>query len=346
MTSLGSSRRNRACTDDVPLNPLEQLAERSDRGFPNLTDARARTARRLSETQERLTEAQADPDVCVALFGSWGRRELTERSDDDWAIIVNGTERPDVRPTPAQIGETLGAGEREPGNQGIFGDTVFCDHLVERIGLDADDNKNLTRRMLLLLESVAVINEAAHRACRKRVLDGYLDESVKDYRPPRFFLNDLIRYWRTICVDFVGKEREGAGEKWALRNLKLGTSRKVLFAGGLLPILLCHRYLAVDIGSFLGEALERPSVDRIAWAFLELDAIDAGIRAISAYDRFLGMLGDRAIREELEQLPRSEAQNSAAFQEGRRLGDELEQGLLALLFETRLEPLVREYGIF
>ena len=328
------------------MNALEQLADRSDQGFPNLSQARARTAQRLSEAHGQFAGVQADSDACVALFGSWGRRELTERSDDDWAVLVNGAERADTLPAPARVGETLGTGSRKPGTQGVFGGTVFCDHLVERIGLDADDNKNLTMRMLLLLESVAVLNESAHRACLERVLNGYLDESVKDYRPPRFFLNDLIRYWRTICVDFVGKEREGAGQKWALRNLKLATSRKVLFAGGLLPILLCHRYRAADIGPFLTQALERPSVDRIAWAFLELDAIDAGVRAIGAYDRFLGMLGDSAIREELEQLSREEASGSSAFQEGHRLGDELEQGLLALLFETPLEPLVREYGIF
>ncbi len=328
------------------MSALEQLAERSDRGFTNLTQARERTARRLLEARDQLASVQADSDACVALFGSWGRRELTERSDDDWAILVNGAEQAGTRPMPTEIGVMLGISEREPGTQGIFGGTVFCDHLVERIGLDADDNRNLTMRMLLLLESVAVVNDFAHRACQERVLDGYLDESVKDYRPPRFFLNDLIRYWRTICVDFVGKEREGAGEKWALRNLKLGTSRKVLFAGGLLPILLCHRYRATKIGPFLVEILKMPSIDRIAWAFLELDATDAGIRAVGAYDRFIGMLGDSTTRKELEQLSRSEAQSSNAFQEGRRLGDELEQGLLALLFETRLEPLVREYGIF
>jgi hypothetical protein len=328
------------------LSALEQLAERSDRGFPNLIGARALTARRLASTRDRLAAVQIDADACVAFFGSWGRRELTERSDDDWAVLVNAAERPRAQPTPERIEAALEADRRKPGAQGVFGDTVFCDHLVERIGLDADDNKNLTRRMLLLLESVAVINEAAHDACRQRVLNGYLDDSIKDYRPPRFFLNDLIRYWRTICVDFVGKEREGAGQKWGLRNLKLGTSRKILFAGGLLPILLCHRYMAKDIGAFLADAFEMPSVDRIAWAFLELGAVDAGVRSISAYDRFLGMLGDRAIREELEQLPRREALGSTAFLEGRRLGDELEQGLLALLFETRLEPLVREYGIF
>ena len=327
------------------MNSLEQLAERSTGGFPNLTGARELTARRLAIVHERLAGEPADPDACVVLFGSWGRRELTELSDYDWAVLVDGPERDGVQPAPRRVESAIGI-EGQPGSQGVFGTAVFCDHLVERIGLDADDNRNLTRRMLLLLESVAATDEAVHRRCRQRVLQGYLADSVKDYRPPRFFLNDLIRYWRTICVDFVGKEREGTGQKWALRNLKLGTSRKILFAGGLLPILLCHRYRRADMGDFLAEALARPSIDRISWAFLELGAADAGVRTIGAYDRFLAMLADPVTRGELEQLSRSEAQGSAAFQEGRRLGDELEQGLLALLFETRIEPLVREYGIF
>ena len=328
------------------MNALEQLASRSDGGFPNLTAARALTERRLSEVREQLESAPCDPDTCVALFGSWGRHELTDYSDDDWAILIDGSGRDDARPLPSDVESALGIVGRRPGSQGIFGASVSCDNLVERIGLDGDDNKNLTRRMLLLLESTAVANEVAHRACRTRVLDGYLDDSVKGYRPPRFLLNDVIRYWRTICVDFVGKEREGAGQKWALRNLKLGLSRKALFAGGLLPVLLCHRFAAGDIRSFLSDAFTAPSLDRIARAFLELDAVDAGVRAVGAYDRFIGLLGNGGARDELEQLPREQARESDFFLYGKRLAAEFQQGLLALLFETRLEPLVREYGVF
>ena len=36
----------------------------------------------------------------------------------------------------------------------IFGTYDFCNELVDHIGLQEDDNRNLTRRVLLILESV------------------------------------------------------------------------------------------------------------------------------------------------------------------------------------------------
>lgn len=327
------------------MGPLELLAERTAGGFPNLVQARRETERRLEETRSRLSALEADPEVSVVLFGSWGRRELTSGSDDDWAVLVaRGTGNP--RPSTSEVGHLLGEGDRRPGVQGTFGEAIFCDDLIERIGLKADDNNNLTRRLLLLLESISVLNEPQHRDCRRRVLDGYLDDSVKDFRPPRFLLNDIIRYWRTICVDFVGKERRGKDEKWALRNLKLGLSRKALFAGGLLPVLSCHRFAASDIAAFLEREFEAPSIDRVARAFLDLDAVDPGVRAVRAYDAFIGLLNDPEARGELERLSRDEAMGSDVFKQGKRLVKDFQQGLLALLFETPLEPLVREYGIF
>ncbi len=326
---------------------LEDLAERSEAGFPNLSRARHDTRDGIAAISARLDGLAVDADASVVLFGSWGRGEVTEQSDYDWAVLVDGPTREAVAPAPEAVEAALSIGDRGPGAEGIFGADVFGENLVERIGLDADDNTNLSRRMLLLLESVGIVHPEVRDSCRDRVLRGYLDESVDDFRPPRFFLNDLIRYWRTICVDYVGKERRGGEDrKWAIRDLKLRTSRKILFAGGLLPILLCHRFRAAAMEGFLRESLDRPSLDRIAYAFLELGAVDAGVRAVGAYDRFLGLIADPAVREELAGVTRATAKESPVFAEGRRLGREIEAGLQALLFETRIEPLVREYGIF
>src|SRR5215207_8427634 len=328
----------------VTIDPAGAL-ERLGAELPGLLAARARTRAATEARRDALEPLTLDPDASVVLFGSWGRRELTRRSDDDWALLVDGAERP-VEPDPDRLAEALGGeGSRGPGRSGVFGGRIFCDDLLSRIGLDADSNTNLTRRMLLMLESKPVAGDDVHRRCWERVLDGYLEDADRPFRPPRFFLNDLIRYWRTICVDFVGKEREG-GEKWGIRNAKLRTSRKVLFAAGLVPLLQCHRFGRGQRRAYLAAQLAAPATDRLAAAFLDCGARDAGVRALSAYDRWLGVLDDEDRRGALESLTKESAPASPVFRDVRRHAAELERGLLVLLFDTELLPHVREHGIF
>jgi hypothetical protein len=322
---------------------LARLAQSTGNDFPSLFAARELSERRLGEVRDGLAGVERDDDAAIVLLGSWGRRELTRQSDDDFLVLVDGPERDGVLPAPEAVRSVL---TEAPGRQGTFGTVAFCEHLVGRIGLDEDDNTNLTRRMLLVLESVPVAGADAWQRCWERVIDGYLVDSLNDRHPPRFFLNDLIRYWRTIGVDFVGKER-GEPEKWGLRTAKLRTARKLLFASGLLPLLLCGELNRDEIRPFLIEQFAAPAADRVAWAFLHAGATDAGVRTLRAYDRWLRMLDDDAVRAELGSLTRAETRGSAVFQEVRRLALDLEQGLLALLFDTQpLRALTREYAIF
>jgi len=323
--------------------PLKQLAEAAGTDFPHLFSARELTSAKLAERRPRLQQLEHDKDVAIVLMGSWGRSEVTSGSDDDYMVLVTGEMRDEVRPAKAEIETIL---DRAPGSQGIFGEPVSSRVMIEKIGLDGDSNTNLSRRMLFLLESTDATNPELADTTRDQLLDRYLDESVKDYRPPRFLLNDVIRYWRTMCVDFAGKEYEGP-EKWGLRNVKLRTARKVLFAGGLLPVFECARLTAEQMPEYLREQLRTPPVDRIAEAFLRHGAADPGGRALGAYDDFLALLDDETSRAELEALTRSQAGSSEVFAKATRLGKELEHGLLAMLFETdSLPKLVREFGIF
>ena len=313
--------------------------------FPHIVAARAETNRRLRERRERFESVEVDEDATVVLTGSWGRHEITSESDDDFMVVFERSMRDGARPSVDQVARILGG--RPPGVEDIFGKPVALEDLREKIGRDEDTNANLTRRMLFVLESVAVCGEDVHARARTSLIDGYLAANVKDFRPPRFLLNDLVRYWRTIAVDFESKMRARKGEGWGLRNAKLRLSRKALFAGGLLPVLGCYRYPAADMLDHLDERMSVPPLDRIADAFLDHGAPDPGVRALNAYDEFLAIVDDSDQRKQLSALGVEEARDSQLFTRIAELGKEFEAGLLTLLFDDpELHRWVRDYLIF
>ena len=203
---------------DDPACALIALADRTGGTFATLAAARERTERRVAELVAALGRHEVAEGVAICVFGSWARGELTDGSDDDWAVLVGGPFAPYDRDVCLEVvaaTEALGVGERKPGSQDLFGLPFDVTELGQKIGLDADTNTNLTRRMLLLLES-RELHGAVRSGAIADILARYLKQGVKSYRPPRFLLNDLVRYWRTICVDFEGKGSVGAADpKWA-----------------------------------------------------------------------------------------------------------------------------------
>jgi hypothetical protein len=234
--------------------PLEKLAEAAGHSFPHLFEARARTAKGLEKRRADLGDLSLSPEASIVLTGSWGRAEVTAESDDDFMVLIHGPEGSPAGPGVEEVSEIL---NHRPSKEGPFAAPVFSEKLVQHIGLDPDDNKNLTRRLLFLLESVALTGAEVYGKVRDELLARYFDDSIKPYQPPRFLLNDVVRYWRTICVDFAAKEWEGP-EKWGLRNAKLRTSRKILFAGGLLPALECSLFDSSPMRTYLEGQLAMP----------------------------------------------------------------------------------------
>jgi hypothetical protein len=208
---------------------LTRLSAATGAEFPALVAARERTERKLEERRRALGDVERDEDLAVVLMGSWGRLEVTGGSDNDFMCLVDGHPRTEIRLSVTQAWEKMGSHGKRPGNEDIFGVPAFSSDL-RTIGLEDDGNKNLTRRMLLLLESRWALGEEVFRKVKREVLGDYLRDLDKDYHPPRFLLNDIFRYWRTIAVDFERKHRDRDGEEWGLRNAKLRTSRPMLEA--------------------------------------------------------------------------------------------------------------------
>ena len=209
----------------------------------------SRTRKDLDKLLSTEIPKYTSEDTSLVVFGSLSRGEWTRGSDLDWTFLIDGGANSDHLLIAQDIQKVIEkAGFQKPGPTGTFGNMAFSHDIIHQIGGQDDTNKNTTQRILLLLESCAIgeRNDAYERVIRG-VINRYLEEDnhlltgdAKRYRVPRFLLNDIVRFWRTMAVDFASKQRDRAGKGWGLRNAKLRMSRKLIFASGLLVCFSCN----------------------------------------------------------------------------------------------------------
>lgn len=260
---------------------------------------------------------------------------------------------------------------KKPGPTGVFGCPVFSHDLIHLIGGEGDTNANLTRRILLLLESSSLATIDAHMRVVRGVLSRYLDseksflaESGRQYKVPRFLLNDIVRYWRTIAVDYVNKQWDRGDQGWALRNIKLRFSRKLLFVSGLLACFSTYLEQPVspkDSGLFKDEDVARQAVKTHVAERLKLTPIDSlshhllshakketSHSILSAYDSFLKRLNDPESRETLGELSIKGSYSDPLFTELRDVSHQFQDGLNVKFYDDddRVCDLMRKYGVF
>jgi hypothetical protein len=289
----------------------------------------------------------------------------------DWTLLVDGQADPQHVHVQHEIDRRLSdLGKKEPGRTDVFGGLTFSHEVIHAIGGAADTNHNTTRRILLLLESCVVgpdigVRERVVRHLLQRYVGedrGYHASKGWEVRVPRFLLNDVVRFWRTMAVDFAAKRRDRAGNGWSIRNFKLRLSRKLLFVSGLAMCLRCQVLPPPDLTrtfadeeefnqalqDFLVELSNRRPLDVVADLCLDLDAVSAGAKILGAYDEFLAVLDDHAKRTRLEKLTIEDAQKDPVFADTRRIGTEFQRGLAELFFHSNndLTEATQRYGVF
>ena len=350
---------------------IHALSERLGVEWPSIRKAYADTLAMRTRLSALFAKRSAS-DTSVVVFGSIARFEVTCRSDTDWILLVDGSATPEHKKQETEVRQSLlSGGFIEPGQSGIFGRFVGSHDVIHRIGGEDDLNSNTTRRVLLLLESLPLGEREAYDRVRRQILRRYVDDDRGltygggNVRVPRFLLNDLTRYWRTVTVDFVYKQVADQDKKWALRNAKLRMSRKLVFAAGLLRCFFCNldeaaadaRRVLQPPGrevslllKYMEEEFERSPLETLAKACLDLD-----IRALTAtnlfnsYNRFLRVLDDDEKRGDLARAQtHDDLRRSSAWREVRELTKPFHEALVALFLkdDRRLSELTMEYGIF
>ena len=332
--------------------------------------AQENTVQRRRELEELFCQ-QNSPDTSVVVFGSVARQEVTCSSDLDWILLLDGPATPEHKEQEREVERVLASRHfAEPGKSGVFGKMVGSHDLIHNIGGEDDRNSNTTRRVLLLLESLPIGNREAYDRVRRQVVRRYLrdDRGIlyggKNVRIPRFLLNDFTRYWRTITVDFVYKQRTD-DKKWALRNAKLRMSRKLIFAAGLMNCFFCHLDSAAaeaislaksdskDVSlltAYLENQLALPPLEVMAKACVQLSIAHSTAQSLfDSYNRFLVIMDDPEKRSELQRTHTHEdLRHSKVWKEMGGISRQFHGSLVTLFMKGNesLCELTMEYGLF
>lgn len=349
---------------DEKLTALEAAYELSEKTLAHLSS---------------LVGTEIPEEVSFVAFGSLGRKEYNSGSDLDWALVVDGRADAGHRELEREMRDILhqSGAFGTPNPAGAFGALMFSHEVIHCIGGMNDTNANLTRRLLLLLESTETSPQSPlspRVRLMRGVLQRYFEEEAhfpgKEEFFPRFFSNDVVRYWRTIGVDYAAKNNERGPAGWALRNAKLRFSRKLLYIAGLLLTYETTLFPESDLLPGDGDHpslpfdLEKPELsstehcfhalkltplELLARACVKLNLPKTEVAAIFRnYDHFLQILDSEDKRAVLAELTFEGSEKNGVFQEIRELGHEFQSALDALFLrrDTLLGDLTLKYAVF
>lgn len=306
--------------------------------YPCIYKAQSFTQGRLAKLREALRDALEQSEysdaITLVATGSYGRGEATDESDMDWFMIFNRDQPAEdvIADEMTEINRIIGEYvPKSAGDSGTFGkDAVvqFSD-MLRNIGGQNDTNETLTRRLLFLLEGTWLYGEHQYHAYRKQLLEKYIKPSSPKAQIPRFLLNDMIRYYRTIATDFEFKTSE-RNKEWGLRNVKLRFSRKLIYFSGVVVAAELHdldQQLKIDRAQ---ELFDKPVLERISSLSTEIPATED---LLNAYEAFTQKIAEPVIREKLEKVRKESRDECPEYVQLKEAADEFSKALHQWLFQ-------------
>lgn len=342
-----------------------ELGKRNGKDWDEILKAQKLTLKNIDEIKSQLSASGlSSTDVDVVVFGSIARDECTIGSDVDWTLLVDG-QASSIHLDSAHIVENaiVATNLSKPGATGMFGQITFSHDLIHYIGGQDDTNHNLSRRILLILESRKLLlngSKPSDLTAYDRVVRGIIQQYVdndsgfsasKKENVPRFLLNDFIRFWRTMCVDFAFKQREQQGKKWALRNIKLRMARRLIFIKGLLMCFLSYKK-DVDTVTIKTNLINKVSLTPLEFmleTFINEGISDKNIiEVLESYNDYLRILNDKDQRDYLSNLKMEKAYGDSIFEAARENSHKFQDALNRVFIyeKSSIQEFTLKYGIF
>lgn len=322
------------------------------------------------ELLSKINDIENLEDTSVTVFGSLARNEYTPYSDIDWTLLIDGKVNPNHIKLKNGISNIIkNISKKEIGQEATFGGMTISHDLVHKIGGNEDTNKNTTQRILLLLESCPVGDRATYDEVKKQILSTYITEDAglfnSENKIPRFLLNDIARYWRTMCVDFAYKRRSRDGKGWAIRTIKLRLSRKLIYVSGLLSCYSCNdssliaRIRRAKLPEKKQSILVNHLLDITSLTPLEIlakmvlqhkDLHEPARTVFDSYNDFIKLLRTKKNRDHLEKLSATQSNNDELYNYARQISHKFQNGLNSIFLDSTISPeytdLTKKYGVF
>lgn len=278
----------------------------------------------------------------LAIAGSLARMEASDQSDLDLIISLHppgeGEDRPDPNPIMVWRDKLCADLELDPPNKnGVFQHPICRSHMATIAGRSGEPYEDVAKRILFLLESEWLYNQDNYDTLLLEIIDAYSEDVRRDPRKNFvFLLNDVVRFFRSLCVNYQFNKADTEDGKWPIRNVKLRHSRVLMYFSMVASIGALSRQHSEQKIDALKELIRMEPLRRLYVAYGL--ARDPGFfKVAGAYNTFLHLLAQKDVRAELAGLDYGDRYRSSAFAQLKANSDALSSELLRFYEARRRE---------
>lgn len=289
---------------------------------------------RIDAIRDAVT-ASPPPAECqvLAVAGSLARLEASEASDLD--LIMTMSPDSDADAVMAWR-DALCAGLEidKPNPKGVFYSPAHHSAIESISGFENESYQNIAQRVLFILESEWIHNQDGYSSTIDKITESYTRD-VKDDPKKNFvfLLNDVIRFFRAVCLNYQFNTAETADGKWPIRNIKLRHSRVIMYFSMVLSIGLLSKCRDAEKIDCLKTLIKMTPLERIFFVY-KVSEDDGFYKVFGFYNSFLGLVSKPDTRDGLKKLEYADRYDSETFSLLKSNSDALASELFRF-YETR-----------